>query len=116
MSLPDDREPYGRLVRETWVTAVCDWFPDPKPSWVESYDETDDFQREADMRIGAAVAARAVEDAKLRNDRLEAQVFALGAHIPAVLRALRLAIGEVGVVDAQPYRAALAALGGGGDG
>ena len=55
--MADDREPLGRLVRETWVACVVDYFKDPKLSWVTPWDELDDFQREADMRIGEAVAA-----------------------------------------------------------
>lgn len=50
------RETLARLVRETWVATVRDLIPDPKPSWVAPYDELDEFQREADARIGEAVA------------------------------------------------------------
>jgi len=52
----DEREQLGRLVRETWVAWAGEQ-PDPKPSWLAGWDELDDGQREADMRIGEAVAA-----------------------------------------------------------
>ena len=48
------------------------------------------------MRIGSAVAVRAVADAKLRNERLEAQVFALGAHRAVIIAALGYAIAAAG--------------------
>jgi hypothetical protein len=109
----DDREPYGRIVRETWIACVLDYFEDPKDSWVASYDETDDFQREVDMRIASAVAAQAVADAGLEHKRMRAQVFALDAHRPAVFEALRFAAAsaEYGS-QAKRYLAALKALGG----
>ena len=111
--MTDDREPLGRIVRETWVAWAREQYR-PKPSWLLLWEELDNGQREVDMRIGAAVAVRAVADAKLRNDRLEAQVFALGAHMPAITDALRLAESEAmyGAL-ARRYRAAREALGGG---
>ena len=113
--MSDDREPLGRLVRDTWVAWAMEQ-PGVKLSWLVTWDQLpeDDPQREVDMRIGAAVAVRAVADAKLRNDRLEAQVFALGAHMPAITDALRLAESEAmyGAL-ARRYRAAREALGGG---
>ena len=112
--MSDDREPLGRLVRETWEACVRDYHTDPKPSWVAQWEDLDDFQREVDMRIGSAVAVRAVADAKLRNERLEAQLFALGAHLPAIRDALELAAEEAEYQAlAKRYRAALEALGGG---
>jgi hypothetical protein len=57
-SPPECREALGRLVRDTW----CAWASeqdDPKPSWLLSWEEIDDGQREADMRIGEAVAGQA---------------------------------------------------------
>jgi hypothetical protein len=56
--LETGRERLGRLVRDTWVAAVRDLAEDPKPSWLIPWDDLDEFQREADMRIGEAVAAR----------------------------------------------------------
>ena len=94
--MSDDREPLGRLVRETWEACVRDYHTDPKPSWVAQWEDLDDFQREVDMRIGSAVAVRAVADAKLRNERLEAQVFALGAHRAVIIAALGYAIAAAG--------------------
>ena len=49
------REDLGRIVRETWVKWASEQ-PDPKPSWLVDWDDLDDGQREADMRIGEAVA------------------------------------------------------------
>ena len=51
------REERARLVREIWVATVLALIPEPKPSWTEEFDETDDFQREVDARIGDGVAA-----------------------------------------------------------
>ena len=108
--MSDDREPLGRLVRDTWVAWAMEQ-PGVKLSWLVTWDQLpeDDPQREVDMRIGAAVAVRAVADAKLRNERLEAQVFALGAHMPAILAALRA--GAAGGLMPRQCRAALTALG-----
>ena len=106
--MTDDREPLGRIVRETWVAWAREQYR-PKPSWLLLWEELDNGQREVDMRIGAAVAVRAVADAKLRNERLEAQVFALGAHMPAILAALRA--GAAGGLMPRQCRAALTALG-----
>lgn len=50
------REQLGRLVRQTWVQWASKQ-PDPKPSWLLPWDELEGSQREADMRIGEAVAA-----------------------------------------------------------
>ena len=95
--MSDDREPLGRLVRDTWVAWAMEQ-PGVKLSWLVTWDQLpeDDPQREVDMRIGAAVAVRAVADAKLRNDRLEAQVFALGAHRAVIIAALGYAIAAAG--------------------
>jgi hypothetical protein len=76
-------------------------------------------QRDLDERIGAAVAAQAIADAKLRNERLEAQLFALGAYRAVILRALRMAASDdlhaERMADLGRDRAALTALGGGDD-
>lgn len=58
------RERLGKFVRDIWVTAVRELIPDPKLSWVEPWETLPDpFQREVDMRIGAAVAADAAHRA-----------------------------------------------------
>jgi hypothetical protein len=65
------------------------------------------------MRIGSAVAARAVADAKLRNDRRDAQLFAFGAHRAAIFDALKIAVTASGYeYERKRYRAVLKALGG----
>jgi len=114
--MSDDREPLGRLVRETWIDWALEQPGAIKPAWLTRWEDLDDGQREVDMRIGAAVAVRAVADAKLRNERLEAQVFALGAHMPAIREALELAVTVTDTDDgarARRYKAALEALGAG---
>ena len=114
--MSDDREPLGRLVRETWIDWALEQPGAIKPAWLTRWEDLDSGQREVDMRIGSAVAVRAVADAKLRNERLEAQVFALGAHMPAILDALSSAVaGAEYEALAKPYRAALEALGGTGE-
>lgn len=77
-----------------------------------TWEERPEYQRELDRRIASAVAAQAVHDAGLRNERLEAQLFALAANLPAVRRALTIAISEATYeAEAKPFRAALQALG-----
>jgi hypothetical protein len=52
--MDSERERLGRIVREAWVR----WAktrPDPKPSWLLSYDELSEPDREADCQIGEAV-------------------------------------------------------------
>jgi hypothetical protein len=111
--MADDREPYGRIVRETWVAWAKEQ-PDPKGSWLTGWDELDAGQREVDKRIGSAVATQAVYDAELENTRRAAQLFALGVHLPAILDALRIAVASGGYeYERKRYRAALEALGGG---
>jgi len=115
--MTDPREPYGRIVRETWVAwALEQPDVDDHPSWTKPWDEIPERDREVDMRIGSAVAAQAVHDAKLRNDRMEAQLFALGAHRAAIFDALKVAVAAGGYESVRKrYRAALVALGGGED-
>jgi hypothetical protein len=82
----DPREPYGRLVRDTWVAAVEELVKTPKPSWVTPWDDLDDpFQREVDMRMGAAVAAT-------ERERIAAQIQAEAAgHLFTIRRGMRWA-------------------------
>ena len=115
--MTDDREPLGRIVRETWVAWAREQYR-PKPSWLLLWEELDNGQREVDMRIGAAVATRAIADAGLRNERMEVQLFALGAHMAAIREALELAVTVTDTDDgarARRYKAAREALGGTGD-
>ena len=110
--MADDREPLGRIVRETWVAWAKEQ-PDPKPSWLTGWDELDDGQREVDMRIGSAVAARAVHDAGAEIETTRKHLLALSVHFPAMRRALVIAISEADYeAEAEPYRAALKTLGG----
>lgn len=61
MSFPGDprepRELLGRLVRQVWL----DWAREqenPKASWLLSWEDLDDGQREVDMRIGEVLFER----------------------------------------------------------
>ena len=111
--MADPREPLGRIVHDQRVARSAEL---RQPFYLSTWEDRDEGQRELDMRIGSAVAVRAVADAKLRNERLEAQVFALGAHMPAILDALSSAVaGAEYEALAKPYRAALEALGGTGE-
>lgn len=51
-----DREALGRHVREIWVAWASEQLH-AKPSWLEGWENLDDGQREADMRIGEGIAA-----------------------------------------------------------
>ncbi len=50
------REHLGRVVRETWVACASEQ-DDPKPSHLAGWDELDEWNKEVDRRIGAAVAS-----------------------------------------------------------
>ena len=107
--MADDREPYGRIapeIRLAYNTAL------PHPRGVLPWEQREEGQKEMDMRIGSAVAARAVADAGLENERMRVQLFALAANLPAVLDALRLAAADVYGARARRFEAALWALGG----
>jgi hypothetical protein len=111
----DPREPYGRIFHEAGRLTVN--AEREKPFRVLPWEQRTDEEKELDMRGAAAVAVQAVADAKARNERLEAQVFALGAHLPAILRALRMTASDdlhaERMADVGRDRAALTALGGG---
>lgn len=82
-----------------------------------SWEERAEHQRELDRRIASAVAKRAVADAGLVNERRDAQLLAIGQYMPAIRRALTKAIADAtSEAEAKPYRAALQALGGAGEG
>ena len=49
-----DRESLGRLVRETWVEWAREQ-PTPKPSWLVSWNELPEPDKEVDRRIGEAL-------------------------------------------------------------
>ena len=108
--MADDREPYGRIVHEQRLAYRAERerrIPSP-------WEKRDPRLRELDMRIGSAVASRAVADSKLGADRMRVRLFALGAHMPAILDALRLAAADAEYgVRAKRYTAALEALEGG---
>ena len=78
--MADDREPYGRIVRETWVAWACEQ-RDRKLSWLVPWDNLDAGQREVDMRIGSAVAAKAVHDAGFDQAQLAADIIRLRVRL-----------------------------------
>jgi hypothetical protein len=116
----DPRESYGRLVNDTRRAFAAEQVEVDdrgrrRRFLVAEWDERAPSQRELDMRIGSAVAVRAVHDAGLELDGLRAEVMryraeldALEKHRPAAMGALRarLAVSPHGG-DAKPYRAAL---------
>ena len=50
------REDLGRRIREVWVRWAREQ-AEPKPSWLLSWEDLDDGQREVDMRMGEALFA-----------------------------------------------------------
>lgn len=50
----EPRELLGRRVRQVWLEWAREQ-PDPKPSWLLPWEDLDDGQKEADMRIGLAL-------------------------------------------------------------
>jgi hypothetical protein len=52
---PEERDALGRVVRGAWVAWAREQ-PDPRPSWLVPYDELPERDKEADRRIGEAVA------------------------------------------------------------
>jgi hypothetical protein len=83
----DDREPYGRLVHDTRLACEADRAAAEGrqrfdlPPW----EERDDWQRELDMRIGSAVAARAVDDAGFDQSALAAEIIRLRSRLDSVV-------------------------------
>lgn len=54
-TLPFGRDELGRFVREAWVR-WAQTQPNPKPSWLVSYEELDEADKEADRQIGETLA------------------------------------------------------------
>jgi hypothetical protein len=108
----DPREPYGRIFHEQGRFPVN--AEREKPFGVGKWEDRTDEQREIDMRGASAVAAQAVADAGLGNERMKAQLFALTAHRPAIFDALNIILRMPELYESQKkrYRAALKALGG----
>ena len=106
----DPREPYGRLVHEQRLALNAEL---ERPFVLGAWEDRAEHQRELDMRIGSAVAAQAVKDAGLANERMQRLVFAFGAHEKTVFDALQDDI-ERQEYEAEKarFRAALKALGG----
>lgn len=82
----DDREPYGEIVndiRRAYAAEIRPWYVPEE--WAERSQE----HRELDMRIGSAVAAQAVADAKLDGDRMRVQLLAFAAERDRTVRELK---------------------------
>lgn len=110
--MADDRESLGRIVRETWVAWAFEQ-PDAgdHPSWTKPYEELAERDREVDMRIGSAIAARAVADAKLECTAMRRRLVALSIHFPAIRDALTRAAADAEYqAQAGPFLNALEAL------
>jgi hypothetical protein len=54
-AVPFDRDTLGRFVREAWVR-WANKQPNPKPTWLLSYDDLGESDKEADRQIGESVA------------------------------------------------------------
>lgn len=114
--MPDDREPMGRIAHATyrdWLAEQVERvYGDAKQ--LSAWEDLTEGMREAYMRIGSAVAAQAVHDAKLENTRRDAQLLAFGNAIPVILDALRIAAVHAGYqYERKHYRDLEEALGGG---
>ena len=70
--------------------------------------------KETDRSVVSLIAAHAVADAKLRNERLEMRAAVFGAHQGVIFDALRIVLGLPELFEAQkkPFRKTLKALGG----
>lgn len=111
----DDRESYGRLFHEQGRLTVN--AERERPFILGPWEERTPEQQEIDMRGASAVAARAVHDAGLEAAEIRRQLYAFSIHMPAMRRALAIAIQESDYeAEAGPYRAALHVLGGEEDG
>ena len=112
--MTDPREPLGRIVHEQRLAHEADRAAAEGRTRfnLKSWEDRTADQRELDIRIAYAVAAQAVRDAGLENERMRMQLFAFGAHLPAIRRALTIAVaGSQYEAEAKPYRAAIQALG-----
>lgn len=82
-----DRETLGREVREAWVRWAVEQ-PSPKASWLVSYDQLSEPDKEADRQIGehiagychAALPAAQAELASLRSKLSEAEAGGSGIY------------------------------------
>lgn len=109
--MTDPREPYGQIFHEQGRIPVN--AEREKPFAVGPWKDRTGEQQEIDMRGASAVAARAVADAKLNDDRARILLLALGAHRGAIFDALTMAIEGSEYEDGKRrYRNALKALGG----
>lgn len=59
IAAPTDREALGRLVRKVWIGWASEQ-PNPKPSWLVSWEDLSEPDREVDRRIGETLARAGV--------------------------------------------------------
>jgi hypothetical protein len=72
-----DRDALGRIVRAAWVRWARTQ-PDPKPTWLVSYDDLSEPDREADRQIGEAVRDHLRVERDALQDRLDRIAMTLG--------------------------------------
>ena len=109
--MPDPREPYGRIVHDIRLAFNAEL---AHPRGVVPWEQREEGQKEMDMRIGSAVAVRAVHDAGAECMDLRAEVLLFRMHLPAALDALRKAVADAEyAARGRRFKAALDAWGGG---
>jgi hypothetical protein len=108
-------ERYARLFHERGRLTVN--AEREKPFAVEDWEGRTPEQKEIDLRGASAVVAAVVHDAGLENTRSDAQLYAVRAHLPAILDALAGRIAderwESRKTRFRDAKAAMAALEGG---
>lgn len=107
--MPDPREPLGRIAWETFVAWACEQpgMTVRSPKW----EAISAGEQELYARIGSAVAARAVSDAKLECTAMRRRLVALSIHFPAIRDALTRAAADAEyAAQAGPFLNAVEAL------
>lgn len=86
--MADDREPLGRIVHEQRLALNAEL---EHPRGLLPWEQRAPMQQELDMRIGSAVAAKAVHDAGLENAELRKRLMRWEVNGNAILEALSIA-------------------------
>lgn len=71
MMTSEQREHYGRLVRETWVK-YCLETGDTKPSHIAPWEQLSEWDKEADRRIAEALLCDVLADLDAARDTVAA--------------------------------------------
>lgn len=89
--MADDRESLGRIAHVTYRDWLAEQVQRVHGDAVQlgPWEDLTGGMREAYMRIGSAVAARAVADAGLEADRMRAQLMAFAAERDRTVRELK---------------------------